>query len=181
MSSLTHHFKISSSTKHAIIVFLLWAFAPLAWYLMWRDKKYHSWFPKLLWINGIIFSIIFVTQSFVFIPKFQEFYNALGIKIPSNIPPLLVGIVLFFVLIQIPAGVHIQKQITKYKKLTDSYVIPILIIFILDGAIALSTGVVSAIQSPTALVNQFVTQNVTTITEEILHTPTPTPQTIDTN
>lgn len=147
---------LPKKSKHALIIFLLWAFAPAAWFLLWRDKKYHSWFPKLLWVNGIIFSVIFVTQSFVFIPKLEEIYTALKIEVPSSTTPLAALVILAFVLLQIPAGMHLQKKITKQKSLTDKYVLPILFIFLVDGFIALSTGVIAAVQSPTALVERYL-------------------------
>lgn len=181
-------FKVPKLTKHALIIFLLWAFAPAAWFLLWKDKKYHSWFPKLLWVNGIIFSIIFFTQSFIFIPKLEQIYDVVGIEVPPSTTPLAAFLVLVFVLLQIPAGIHLQKKIIKHKSLTDKYVIPILFIFLIDGIIAFSTGLVSAVQSPSAFAEKYLMYKaVPTIEEEIplptintmpyfSPTPTPTPR-----
>jgi len=109
-------------TKHGIIVFLLWAAAPVAWYLMWRDKRYHHWFPHLLWINGIIFGIITLLNLH---------------KIDSHpvLTPVTVTLILSFAIMQILAGLHLQKRLMQSKKLINKLIIPMIIIFAIDIAL----------------------------------------------
>lgn len=41
------------SVSHRLMVFLLlFIFPPLAWWHMWKDHRYHTWFPYVLWVNG---------------------------------------------------------------------------------------------------------------------------------
>ena len=149
-------FQLPHLTKHALIVFLLWAFAPLAWFLIWQDKTYHSWFPKLLWVNGIIFGVIFFTQYFVVIPKLDRIYDVLGVHTPPYLHPLTVIVVLTFAVAQILAGYHLEKKVQKHHKLVEKYLIPIIIIFALDGILALTTGVLSATASPSAILEKYI-------------------------
>jgi len=121
-------------------VFLLWAFAPLAWFLMWRDKKYHTWFPKLLWINGIIFGVIFITQSVIAIPRLNAIYEALSIHIPSYVHPSAVGFVILFALAQIYAGHKLEQKVKVKKHFPNNYILPIVIIFAIDGILGFATG-----------------------------------------
>ena len=109
-------------TKHGIIVFLLWAAAPIAWYLMWKDKRYHHWFPHLLWINGTIFALITLANLH---------------KIDSHpiLTPFSAVIILTFAISQILAGLHLQKRLIKSKELINKLIIPMIIIFALDIAL----------------------------------------------
>lgn len=142
-------------SKHAVIVVLLWAFAPLAWFLLWQDKRYHSWFPKLLWINGIIFGVIFLTQSFLAIPRLNAVYDALHIHVPAYVHPGAVLLVLIFLGAQIVAGHLLQKKLNEskgnaQKKLADRLVIPIIFIFAIDGILGIVTGLLTTL-TPAAL------------------------------
>lgn len=109
-------------TKHGIIVFLLWAAAPLAWYLMWKDKRYHHWFPHLLWINGTIFGIITLINLH---------------KVDSHpiLTPLSAVFILVFAISQILAGMYLQKKLLKSKRLINKLIVPMIIIFALDIAL----------------------------------------------
>lgn len=147
-------------SKHAIIVVLLWAFAPLAWYLMCRDKRYHSWFPKLLWINGIIFGVIFITQSFMAIPRLNAVYDALRIHVPTYVHPGVIVLVILFLAAQIWAGHVLEGKLQKkkgvaYKSLADRLVAPIIVIFAIDGALGIITGLLTTL-TPAALLQPTV-------------------------
>lgn len=156
-------------SKHALIVFLLWAFAPLAWFLIWQDKKYHSWFPKLLWVNGIIFGILFFTQSVIAIPKLNELYSYLHIEVPGYFHPVVITLVLLFAAAQIYAGMQLEKQVKKEHKLVEKFLLPIIVIFAIDGLLALSTGALTAL-TPAA----FVKPQVEHIYEVLYPGPQPT-------
>ncbi len=148
-------------SKHAIIVVLLWAFAPLAWFLMWQDKSYHTWFPKLLWINGIIFGVIFITQSFVAIPRLNAVYDAFHIHVPPYVHPGAVLLVLLFLGIQIAIGQLLQKKLAHkrgeaQKHLADRLVFPIIIIFAIDGILGIITGLLTQLTPAALLQPTFV-------------------------
>ncbi len=142
--------EIKKISKPALIVFLLWAFAPLAWFLLWTDKKYHSWFPKLMWINGIIFAVIFSVQSFGAMPKLTNWFATLGVFWTETFSTYLNLAILIFVIFQIPLGIYLEGFIRRHKKLTDEVALFSVCIFAVDGLLALATGLLSLALSPTA-------------------------------
>jgi len=170
-------------SKHAVIVVLLWAFAPLAWFLMWRDKKYHRWFPKLLWINGIIFGVIFLTQSFIAIPRLNAIYDALHIHVPAYVHPLAILLVLLFLAGQILAGHLLQRRLKKksrdeQKHFADRLVFPIIVIFALDGVLGIITGILTTL-TPAALVGPTFQLFSPRTTPPAIISVSPTPNNVD--
>lgn len=102
-----------SFSKHGIIVILLWVAAPLAWYLMWRDKKYHNWFPHLLWINGAVFGVITLLRMSHVLTR-------------GPLTPLLITAALAFSLAQIIIGLRIKESTA------EKYIVPMIIAFFID-------------------------------------------------
>lgn len=103
----------SNVTKHTIIVFLLWVAAPVAWFLMWRDKKYHSWFPHLLWINGVIFAVV-------------TFFSIPMLVTKNQLAVLVIPAAFCLSTFQIWTGITIRK------KVVDKYILPMIITFIIN-------------------------------------------------
>jgi hypothetical protein len=99
--------------KHTVIVTLLWVLAPVAWFLMWRDKRYHSWFPHLLWINGTIFAVI-------------TFFNIPSLFSKNEYAIVIVPLAFCFAAFQIWVGLNMKK------KVAEKYIIPMIIAFIID-------------------------------------------------
>lgn len=101
------------TNKHGLIVFLLWVAAPVAWYMMWKDKKYHSWFPHLLWINGAVFGIITILRASHVLTR-------------GPLTPLLIIVALLFSLIQVIVGLRMKPATA------EKYIIPMIIAFFID-------------------------------------------------
>ncbi len=99
--------------------------------------------------------MLFTTQSSVVIPKLNEIYDHFHILVPPLTHPLLLVLILFFAVAQIIAGVHLEKKVRKHHELVERYLLPIITIFAIDGLLALFTGLLSAIQSPSAILDQF--------------------------
>ena len=114
--------KAPSITKHGLIVLLLWFFAPGAWFLMWKDPRYHSWFPHLLWINGAVFSLI----TLVYLYTVRS-----GILLTVTVGL----VVLSFTVLQIIAGLSLQYHLTKPKYSLNKIIAPIIAIFLVDIAL----------------------------------------------
>ncbi|EKD62856.1 MAG: hypothetical protein ACD_52C00031G0002 [uncultured bacterium] len=100
---------MDTKKKHALVIILLWLFAPAAWVLMVRDKRYWSWLPTLLIINGIVFTLIAL-----YLNKF---------------------LFLLFATLQIPYGLFLQKNSTYLK----ANLAVIIVIFTLDLLFGLGT------------------------------------------
>jgi len=128
-------------TKHAVIVFFLWAAAPIAWYIIWRDKKYHGWFPVILFVNGIVFTTLVIIQSLVYIPRLEAFA-----QINQQIELHYFGIVasmalVLFALIQIIYGRKLRREMKHDHTIIDRHLPVIIIILIIDVAIGFLTGI----------------------------------------
>lgn len=100
-------------TKHGLIVILLWVAAPVAWYLMWKDKKYHNWFPHLLWINGAVFGAITLVRASYLLTR-------------GSYASFLVFGALAFALIQIIFGLKVKG------KTVEKFIIPMIVAFLID-------------------------------------------------
>src|SRR5690348_8872956 len=37
---------------HWVVILLLLFVPPVAWWHMWKNHRYHSWFPYVLWLNA---------------------------------------------------------------------------------------------------------------------------------
>lgn len=113
------HKKQFSLTKHGLIILLLWFAAPIAWYMMWKDKRYHSWFPHLMWINGLVFTTI----TFVQMPNIvnSSFFN-----------PSVILAILIFALVQVVAGFFLQIKAHKSIKIVHNLIVPMISVFTLD-------------------------------------------------
>ena len=132
--------QIKFPTKHAVIVFFLWAAAPVAWYIIWRDKKYHGWFPVILFINGIVFTILVLIQSVVYLPRFAvltEINRMVSVQYLGHVATLFL---IFFAIAQIAYGKHLRRQMKSDTKIIERQLPIIIIILVIDVAIGFLTG-----------------------------------------
>lgn len=130
-----HHY-----SKHAIVVALLWLFAPAAWYLMWRDKKYHSWFPPLLYVNGFVIAGMVFIQTGTYIPWMQEIYSYYGAH-PVSFLGALAGVLMgLYAIIHLIFGIYFKRKVTRHGRLVDEHIGAILAILLIDSLIGLGTG-----------------------------------------
>lgn len=94
-----------------VIVGLIWFFPPAAWYLMWKDKTYHSWFAYLLWIfGGATLVFVFVQSAFV-IPKLMYLYSEFNASVPSPWPMAIISGAIG--LAQVLFGAYLRQQFKK--------------------------------------------------------------------
>jgi hypothetical protein len=77
----------SSRVPEWVIVMLLLSVQPLAWYFIWKDKKYHGWFATILFFNSILSIIIPIILLFTVIPQLSQLYVSLRITNPSTFIP----------------------------------------------------------------------------------------------
>ena len=137
--------------KHLVIVALLWLFAPAAWYLMWQDKKYHSWFAPLLLVNGIVIGIMIITQSYVFIPYISALYELYGVHPLPFFSSVTAIIVVAFAVIQIIYGLHVRRTESLKNKLVTEHLALTVVFFTVDVIIGLLTGLIRVIPPYTFL------------------------------
>lgn len=128
-------------TKHAIIVFFLWAAAPVAWYIIWRDKKYHGWFPVILFVNGIVFTTLVAIQSLVYIPRLEAFAQ-INQKVGLHYFGIFASIgLVFFALAQILYGRTLRREMKHDNTLINRHLPIIITILVIDVAIGFLTGI----------------------------------------
>ncbi|GEM_PF-6533007 len=53
---------------HLLVIFLILVFPPAAFYILWKYKGYHSWFPHLMWLSGILLFIYTLLINFFLLP-----------------------------------------------------------------------------------------------------------------
>lgn len=103
-----------------------------------------------MWINGIIFAVIFSVQSFGAMPKLNNWLTSIGITLTPDFSSYLYIAILLFVIFQIPLGIYLEGFIKRYKKLTDEVALLSVCVFAIDGILALATGLLATVYSPGA-------------------------------
>lgn len=131
--------------KHTLIVILLWLFAPAAWIVMWKDKRYHSWFPTLLYMNGVIFGFVFLTQGIVVLPRLQIWYDQMNVHTVPNFTPSIAIALIGFCIFQIFLGVYLKSKIRTHGHLLDHLIALVLAIFTIDFIFGFITGLLAVI------------------------------------
>ena len=92
----------NSHLHHPISVsVLLLIFPPLAWWIMYKNKKYHSWFPTLILFYTVPNALIFI-------------FNLIFLKTPNKSP---IAFALVFYLFQIIFSVLAKNRIASHKGL----------------------------------------------------------------
>lgn len=74
----------AAHTSAWIVVVLLLIFPPLAWYFMWRERRYHSWFPMLVVLYGVLTLVVSLVFTVLVLPKFIDLYRDFGVRFPTN-------------------------------------------------------------------------------------------------
>ena len=60
---------------HWVVILLLLFVPPVAWWHMWKNHRYHTWFPYVLWLNAAIilgFAAYVVTHFYPLITKISD-------------------------------------------------------------------------------------------------------------
>lgn len=115
-----------------LIILLLIFFPPAAWYFMWKQKKYHGWFPNLLILNGVLMFLLSFTELFVVIPEMMYLYEQFNAK--TNISNMynLVYYLLTFCSIQILSGIFIRRKIISSERSVTYLLVISLVLLIVD-------------------------------------------------
>lgn len=97
----------AGSSSWAIIL-MLFSLPPIAWIMIWKTPKFHSWFYKWLFVYGAISLILSITQ-FMSNTQTIMFYRRMGLPAPSHLDALaLAGV--FCALIQIFFGIYLRQK-----------------------------------------------------------------------
>jgi hypothetical protein len=131
--------------KHGIVIFFLWVFAPIAWILMWQDKKYHSWFPTILLINGIVFGILLTTQSVAVFPQLDKLYTKYNIRPLPNFTPIVAGVLVGIAIFQVIYALILREKLKSQRAAIEQSIVPIIAFLTLDFVIGVLTGLLLAI------------------------------------
>lgn len=116
-----------------LVILLLVFFSPAAWYFMWKEKRYHSWFPILLWIYGGIILIVSSLQLFVVIPKLSTLYQEFNVpQNPRSFSQGFLVVLMIFALIQIGFGIFLKNKIKATDELPKNLMWITIAIFVLD-------------------------------------------------
>lgn len=67
-----------------LVVVLLLFFPPAAWYFMWKEKRYHTWFPLVLVLYGSLTLLISSLYVFVVIPNIMQLYKEVFTELPPS-------------------------------------------------------------------------------------------------
>jgi len=95
-----------------LIVLLLLLFWPAAFYLMYKDKRFHTWFPVLLWIYAIPFLLLSLVYAFFVIPQLNALLVSVNAVHPSlTIIYVIIALVDVVLIIEIIFAFYAKKQI----------------------------------------------------------------------
>lgn len=115
---------VSSAEKPArtpewIIVMLLFVFPPIAWVLMWKEKRYHAWFVKILIISGLITIVSSIAFYFTTVPYLTQLYASLNVE-NTNEEAIVLGNILGILLsvLQILYALYLRRRLKKNGKLS---------------------------------------------------------------
>lgn len=135
----------SHSASHITVLVLLFLFPPAAWYIMWKNKQYHSWFPMLLILNALIPLVTLIIMLLFVVPQLMTLYNNLNVQ-PNFSPYPLIITAIILSGIQILFAIYIRQRVKKYGQLSQNLLVVTLIFLITNflitflgiGAIQLS-------------------------------------------
>jgi len=121
---------------------------------MYKDKRFHTWFPVLLWIYAIPFLLLSLVYAFFVIPQLNALYMSMNSVHPS-LPLIYTVMVLVDVvlIIEIIFAFYAKKQIREQTKHAKKVLLITITLLILNSAIGylnsvfLSTSVITPIYS----------------------------------
>jgi hypothetical protein len=133
------------NTKKFLVVLFLWIFAPISWLIMWKDERFHSWFPPLLFANGIIFAFMFITQAYTTFPKLEYLYQKYSIHELPFATGVTASFLIFFAVAQIVVGQLLKDKLKRDQHIADPYISFIILIFSLDFLFGFLTGLLGIV------------------------------------
>lgn len=103
---------VTGRVSASLILFLLLAFPPVAWYFMWRDKTYHHWFGKLLIISGLLALGITLSSFAAIGTSVDQLYASLGVhNTNQELLTMSTYLGIGFAVIQVFFGLYLQHRI----------------------------------------------------------------------
>jgi type II secretory pathway component PulF len=97
-----------------IIILLLFIFAPLAVYFMYKDKRYHVWFSYVMLIFSVVGILTTIINVLFVFPQLATLYNSLNAKTPSFTGVFIkYGVLIVLYAIEIIIGLKLNKEIQK--------------------------------------------------------------------
>lgn len=125
--------KAKQNHKYAswLVSLLLLVFPPVALYLMWRDKTYHSWFAWISWVFGGFLLLYFLFINYVLVPRINGMIAvASAQKVVFSLWDWV--LVLGLGIGQFGLGFLLKKQIKKTGSLTAILLIVAILLLVAD-------------------------------------------------
>ncbi|MEN9407892.1 MAG: hypothetical protein RLZZ455_1108 [Candidatus Parcubacteria bacterium] len=126
----------SGSTTHTFhfpkwfVVFCLLFIPPVGWWHMWKNHRYHTWFPYVLWLNSAIMLGFAAYIVIHFYPRIRSLYDATTLIVISHIGLISLA------LLEIVFGFYLLKKFKNQARLT-SRIIGLIILLLFINAIAI--------------------------------------------
>ncbi|MEN9407893.1 MAG: hypothetical protein RLZZ455_1109 [Candidatus Parcubacteria bacterium] len=123
---------LPGSTPTWIIILLLVFFPPLAWYFMWKEARYHRWFPVLLWLYGIISITLFAIITIFVYPQINKLFESLNIERENTWLPYAAGTAVLLGICEILFGIFLFKKTQNGTALPNKLLLITLIILFIQ-------------------------------------------------
>lgn len=94
-------------SSSSLITLFLFVFPPISWYLLWKDKTRHGWFPNLLIIYAATTLLTYVPFQFLAVPQLSNLYN---ITETSSTNPLLTYFYIVISAAQLAYGIYLKRK-----------------------------------------------------------------------
>lgn len=120
-----------SSIQPWLVIILLIAIPPLAFYAMFKDKYYHFWFLVTLWIYATISLISSFALRFFTFPQLATTYKELNIRFPDGAVYIILLLFIFFSTFEIIYGVIIKTTFKREVGLSKFQLWSLIILLIL--------------------------------------------------
>jgi hypothetical protein len=129
-------------TPVLLIIILLLLFWPAAFYLMYKDKRFHTWFPVLLWIYAIPFLLLSLVYAFLIIPQLNALYVSMNVNHPSlTVIYAIIAVVDVVLIIEIIFAFYAKKQIREQTIHANKTLLITITLLIFNSVIAYLNGV----------------------------------------
>lgn len=131
---------------------------PAGWYLMYKDKRFHSWFAYLLWFSALIPILIYAVEAVFILPKLITLYESLNVPFPATNIYISLAVLSLISISEIIIGFILSKKTrerdTSYKKILNTAII-VLFLNLLFGGYAIAYPILSIITPIYNLTNKI--------------------------
>ena len=120
------------------VVYLFLAFfPPVAFYLLWRDKAYHSWFATLCWLFGASLVLFSFSFNFYVLPKINTVISEFSPKKIETGASGLIWLTIILGIMQFVFGFFLKRKFNDNGELSTAYLFVCLTFLILDYVLPL--------------------------------------------